>query len=73
MKVNRILSTNFGAGVSIHCVDNPNHKYLYNEVNDITREFKIPANFHTYKIELPTVSKAIIDKLNELGIKFKNI
>jgi hypothetical protein len=70
MRVNSIVPTNFQAGVKIRCVENKEHKYLYNEVNNITREFKIPATFKTHEIELPSVSEKIIAKLNELGIKF---
>ncbi len=72
MKVNSILSTNFGAGITINAAKNENCKYLYNQVQDITNEFHIPANFHTKEIELPNVSKAILTRLQELGIKFSN-
>lgn len=75
MKVNSISSTNginFQAGVRIRGKENSGRKYLYNEVNQLVRDFKIPANFKTSEIELPSVSKTVIAKLNELGIKFSN-
>jgi hypothetical protein len=72
MKVHTITSTNFGTGVRIKGADNKSRLYLYNEVNDITKEFKIPATFHTGEIELPSVTKDVIKKLNDLGIKFSN-
>ena len=70
MQVNNISSTNFQAGVRIKSIENRHKNFLYNEVNDITKEYKIPANFRTHDIELPSVSKAILAKLNALGIKF---
>lgn len=70
MKINSITPTNFRAGVKIIGAENKTHQYLYNEVNKITKDFKIPATFRTHEIELPTVTKAIVAKLNELGIKF---
>ena len=72
MKVNNISSTNFRAAVRITSAENKSHQFLYNEINGLTREFKIPASFHTQEIELPSVSKQIIDRLKELGIKFSN-
>ena len=72
MKVNNISSTNFGAGIMIKATENRKCKFLYNHVNDLTNEFHIPANFRTHEIELPSVSKAIILKLKDLGIKFSN-
>lgn len=73
MKVNRISSVGFGAGVNIISAENQHRQYLYNDIEAIRKEFKIPVLFHTHKIELPSVSQAIIAKLNELGIKFRNI
>ena len=72
MKVNNVTSTNFGAGVRIRCTENKNHQYLYNEINDITKEFKIPATFRTQEIELPSITKDILKKLKDLGINFSN-
>ena len=73
MKVNSISSVGFGAGVNIIGSENKHRQYLYNDIEAIRKEFKIPVLFHTQKVELPSVSKAVIAKLNELGIKFKNI
>ena len=73
MKVNNISSTNFGAGVRIASIDNKHRPFLYNDVEAIRKEFKIPANFHTNEIELPSISKAILKRLQDLGIKFNNI
>ena len=73
MKINSIEPTNFGAGVKIKCAENRHRQYLYNEIEAIRKEYKIPANFRTHEIELPSISKAIVDKLKELNIKFNNI
>ena len=72
MKVNNISSTNFQAGVRISAKENENCKYLYNHVNNLTKEFHIPATFHTKEIELPSVSKMILERLKDLGIKFSS-
>ena len=72
MKIYSITPTNFQAGVRIFGAENKSHQFLYNEVNNITKEFKIPATFHTNMIELPSISEKIIKKLNELGIKFNS-
>ena len=53
--------------------ENVERPYLYNEILDITKKFKVPANFHVDKIELPTPTTDVIAKLNELGIKFDKI
>lgn len=73
MKVNSISSTNFGAGVIITYTANRNHPFLNNEIEALRKEFKFPVNFHTPKIELPSVSETLLKKLQELGIKFSNI
>ena len=72
MKVNNVSSTNFQAGIKIRGTENKGQKYLYNELLKLTKDYKIPANFHTNEVEFPSVSKSIIAKLNELGIKFNN-
>ena len=72
MKISSIESTSFNGGVKIIGAENKSCPYLYNHVLKLTRDYKIPANFHTDKIELPTVTKTIIEKLNELGVKFNN-
>ena len=72
MKVNNVSSTNFNAGVKIRGNDNLGHKYLYNEINRLTNEYKIPATFRTEEIELPTVNIDILKRLNSLKIKFLN-
>ena len=72
MKVNNVCSTNFGAGIRINSAENKSCQFLYNKVNSLTYEFKIPATFHTHEIELPTVSKAVLEKLKSFGIKFSN-
>jgi hypothetical protein len=53
--------------------ENIQRPYLYNEILNITKKFRVPATFHNNKIELPTPTIAVIDKLNELGIKFEKI
>lgn len=72
MKIHSITSTNFNGGVQIIVAENKENKYLYNHILNMTKEFKIPATFHTDMIELPSISKSIIAKLNELKIKFSN-
>ncbi len=72
MKVNNISSTNFGAGVFIKGSENQHCKFLYNDIEAVRKEFKIPALFHTHDVELPSISKAVLQKLKELGIKFSN-
>lgn len=53
--------------------ENIQRPYLYNEILNITKKFHVPATFHNNKIELPAPTIAVIDKLNELGIKFEKI
>ncbi len=72
MRIDAIRPTNFKGGVNINAAQNKECKYLYNKLLALTNEYKIPANFRTYEVELPTVTKVIIEKLNELGIKFSN-
>ena len=52
---------------------NVNRPYLYNEVLDMSRKLKVPATFHNEKIILPEPTQAVITKLNELGISYKNV
>ena len=72
MRINNIESTHFGAKARIRGIDNKKHPYLYNEIIALTKEYKIPANFKTHEIELPSVTNDIFKKLNELNIKFKS-
>lgn len=72
MKVNSISSTNFGAGINIKSAENQHRRFLYNDIEAIRKEFKIPANFRTHEVELPSVSKEILKKLKDLEIKFSN-
>lgn len=72
MKINNIGPTNFNGGIRINSMENKENQYLYNHILKITRDFKIPATFHTQEIELPTVTKDILKKLKELGIRFNN-
>jgi predicted metal-dependent TIM-barrel fold hydrolase len=72
MKINSIEPTTFNAGIKILCNENKGNQYLYNHVLKIARDYKIPATFHTDKIELPSVTKAILEKLNEFKINFSN-
>lgn len=73
MQINKISQTNFNAGVKIKANENTAKKYLYNEVNDITKKYKIPATFMTHEIDLPTVSKLVLARLQELGIKYTGL
>ena len=72
MRINNIEPTSFRASVRINCFENKGRIYLYNEVNNLTNEFRIPATFTTTEIELPAVSEKVINKLKELGIKFNS-
>lgn len=86
MRINRIIFTtnttqsvtppyipekniNFN-GIYISSDSNKHIKYLYNDVLDIVKQNKIPAMFGTKGIDLPSVTKNIIDKIKELGIIF---
>ena len=68
MKIHSITSTNFYGGINIKAAENAGNAYWYYHVMKITRDFKLPASFYTDNIELPSVSKAVIAKLKELGI-----
>ena len=72
MKIMGVEPISFNAGVRIMDSENTGHKYLYNEVLNMTREMKIPATFYSTKIELPSITKSVLARLNELGIKFNN-
>lgn len=72
MKVNNISSINFGISVNIKSSENQHRKFLYNDLEAIRKEFKIPANFRTHEIELPSISNAVIQRLDELKIKFSS-
>lgn len=52
---------------------NINRPYLYNEILDITNKLKVPANFHSDKIEMPSPTKALLARLKELGIFYRKI
>ena len=69
MKINNISSVNFN-GIHINASENKSNKYLYNQIQEITNVYKIPATFKVSSIDLPTITDEIIKKLNELGIKF---
>ena len=53
--------------------NNIGRKYIYNEALDITKKLRVPATFHTNKIEFPTPTQAVISKLDELGISFDRV
>lgn len=72
MKVNNISPTEFGAMARIKQSRNKSHRYLYNEIIDLTNEYKIPATFKTGEIILPSVSVSIFRELNKLKIRFSN-
>ena len=71
MKINSVQPAMFGAKANIKCIDNKKHPYLYNEINSIVKEFKIPATFRAEEIELPSASPLVLKRLIELDIKFK--
>ena len=70
MKVYNITSTNFGTGVCVRAAKNRKNKYLYNQILAMTNEYKIPANFLTDKIQLPSVTNQILNDLKKLEIKY---
>ena len=72
MKIDNMQPAVFGAKARIRSMDNKKHPYLYNEIILLTKEYKIPANFRTHEIELPSVSNSVLRKLNELKIKFSS-
>ena len=73
MRIDSISPASFKAAVKIRGAENQGRVYLYNEVNSLMREFRIPAVFKTEEIDLPSVSNQIISKLNKLGIKFISV
>ena len=76
MRANAITSVYTGwkaARILPKAKKNIERPYLYNEILDITKKFRVPANFQTHKIELPSPTKAVIAKLKELGIKYEKI
>ena len=70
MRIDSISPASFKAAVKIRGAENVGRVYLYNEVDSLMREFRIPAVFKPKEIELPSVSNEFISKLNKLGIKF---
>ena len=70
MKTNAVTPTNFQSGVKIRAAENKSHKFLYNEVLELTRKQGLPANFRTHEIELPSVTIDIMKMINSLKIKF---
>lgn len=53
--------------------ENADRPYLYNEILDLTKKMKVPANFHTNKIEMPSPTQALLTKLKELGIFYSEV
>ena len=70
MRVNNIGPTNFGAGVRIIDAENRDCEFLYNKLEDIRVKYKIPANFKTHEVELPSVTRSICASLKKMGIKY---
>ena len=70
MRIEKIQPIGFDGVAKIRGLDNKKHPFLYNEIENLRKEFKFPANFKTQEIELPSVSVDIFRKLNELKIRF---
>jgi len=45
--------------------------YLFNEVQKLVEDDRLPANFYTAHIDLPRANGNTVNKLNELGINFQ--
>lgn len=56
--------------VPTKCMENIGHKYLYNEVLEIVQEERIPAIFANVEINLPSTTKAALERLKALNIKY---
>jgi len=53
--------------------ENITRPFIYNEILDITKKLRVPATFHTAKIELPEPTLAVLEKLKELGISYSKV
>lgn len=76
MRTNAITSVYTGwksANIFAKSEKNMTRPYLYNEILDITKKFHVPATFHNDRIEFPTPTVAVINKLKELKIQFEKI
>lgn len=76
MRTNAITPVYTGwksANIFAESEKNIKRPYLYNEILDITKKFHVPATFHNNRIELPTPTVAVINKLKELKIQFEKI
>ncbi len=69
MQINKINQTNFRGNITIIAKENTHKQYLYNELMDICRKHKLPANFCIDKVEFPSISDSVIEKIKALGIK----
>ncbi|MBP3923714.1 hypothetical protein J6E39_00550 [bacterium] len=45
--------------------------FLFNEVKKIVDKDKLPANYYTSYIDLPSVGNGTVDKLKNTGITFE--
>ena len=75
MQINNV-SPNFGAKVRIEALKNQEKPYLYSQVLNIVKENQITSVFKTKAIDLEIpkddkkANEAIINSLNDAGIKF---
>ena len=71
MKIDRLQQVSFGSkNIIIKASENKTNPYLYNNVQTITRELKIPANFRTHEINLPTIAENVQKMLKEFKIRY---
>jgi len=74
MRTNKVSHTLFTGlkpvTIKPKCKKNIDNQYLYNYVLEITKDFKTSAVFHNNKIELPSPTKEVIEKLKSLGIAY---
>ena len=71
MKADRISNINFNSkNIIIKASENKSNPYLYNQVLGITNDLKIPANFRTHEINIPTLAENVQKMLKELKIKY---
>lgn len=70
MNVNRIDSTNFGAGIKVLARSNNRNKYLYNQVMDVVKNNHMSATFSNEGIDFPSATAKVISDLKNLGIKY---
>lgn len=71
------LNTNFQGAGKVRIMRNSAHNksrvYLYNELSDAVKKYKLPAEFGIEKVDVQYTNPKFIEKLRELGIEFNFI